>query len=400
MENILKKGLQNSLDLEINQRITKGLFVSLIIFLIFFTFNPYLAIFLSSIIILTGNEFKKLNIIFPIIAFASFYSTREIGLDGGDDVVNYIYLYDSFADLRFIDIVTDFIYYPTSHEIFYFAFGWIIKNALNFSDNAFVFLNYLIIIYLISIVGNLLDKRYVFIFIFIYFFSLGDTTSHIMHVWRAQMALSVFLIGILIYFNKQKQIGITIAACSVGFHISLLIFFLIFISYIYVKRNFSLYFLILFFSLLGVVVGQLYIYFFNLLLAEKLELILNNTLEGVDRSPYYFLIISIFAIYYNSKYSLSEASVFLSYCCLSFAIFFIVCSSQGLIIYRYTSIGLPFIIVVISEMVYRQKKTIVFGVLILLFIYKISFLMNIVRMYDKNFSKPFYGLAAILSEKI
>jgi hypothetical protein len=235
---------------------------------------------------------------------------------------------------------------------------------------------------------------------FLYFFSLGDTTTHIIHIWRAQIALSVFLIGILIYFNKQKQLGAYIAAASVGFHLSLLIFFLIFVLYVYTKRYLNGASLFLFFSLLGLCVGQLYFYFFNLLLEDRFEVLLNNSNSGFDRSAYYFLCISVFAIYYNSKYRLSSASVFLSYCCLSFAFFFIFCSAKGLVSYRYTSIGVPFIIVVMAEIIYRQKKQAILGILIFLFIYKILFLRDIVAIYDKNFSRPFYGLASILIEKI
>jgi hypothetical protein len=376
-------------------RIRRGLVASLVIFIAFFIFNPYIAVFLAAAVVVVNNEFRKFNILILIFAFSFFYTTRTIGYFEGDDVIVYIKSYASLDNFSFWDLIKNFIDLPTTNEILSFGLWWFIKNVFNFSDKVFVFVNYFLIIYLLSVIGNLIEKRYILIFIFIYFFSVGDTTTHLMHIWRAQFALSVFVIGIYIYFNKNMRIGWVIAFASIGFHISLALFFLLFITHQLLRKINDKRILFIIFISIGLLMGQIFIKFFNILLEGKFNPLLNGV-NNAAKSPYYFLIVAIFSFYYNHKYKiLSKAAVFSSYCCLAFAAFFFLCSANGLFLYRYTSIALPLMLAIIYEIVAKQKTTTILILLCILFVYKINFINSILLEFNQNFSDPFLGIGQI-----
>jgi hypothetical protein len=378
------------------KRILRGLVASIIIFLTFFIFNPYIAVFFGATVVVINNEFRKFNILILILAFSFFFTNRSIGYWEGDDVIFYTKLYASLNNFSFWDLLKNFINLPTGNEILSFGLWWSIKNVFNFSEKVFIFLNYFLLIYLLSLIGNLIEKRYLMIFIFIYFFSFGDSTTHLLHIWRAQFALSVFLIGVYIYYNKNMRIGGVIAFASIGFHIALSLFLFLFIMYELLRkiRNKRIIFIV--FISLGLIMGQLFINFYNTLLEGKFDPLLNDANKAVNKSPYYFLIIAIFSFYYNHKHKiLSKAALFTSYCCLTFAAFFLLCSVNGLILYRYTSIGLPFMYVIIYEIAAKQKKTTIIILLCILFVYKIDFIKLNLLEFNQNFSDPFFGVGKI-----
>jgi len=382
------------------KRIFKGVIASTIIFLLFFLLNPFIAVFFGSIVVVINNEFGKFNILILISAFSFFFTTRTIGYWEGDDTIFYTQLYEDLKNFSFSDLIKNFINLPTGNEILSFGLWWSIKNLFNFSEKVFVFINYFLLIFLLSLIGNLIEKRYIFIFIFIYFFSFGNTTTHLLHIWRAQFALYVFLIGVFIYFNKSKRIGGVIVLTSLGFHISLALFFLLLLTHQLSRKIQDKRVLCIVFMCFGLIFGQIFINFNNILLEGKFDLLLNDG-NNVQRSPYYFLIVSLFSLFlYSMRKVLSKAAIFCSYCCLAFAAFFFLTSSNGIILHRYTSIALPFIFVIIYEIIVMQKKNTILILLIFLFVYKFNFIMSNLLEFNKDFSDPFMGIGKICINQI
>lgn len=209
--------------------------------LIFFIFNPFLCI-TALAIFNTKIKIPRLPFIFfASLSFALFFYNREYGIywyaDSIDDVYVYISMFQSNEGLGFFEIFIRFFNSPFSNEPLWHLPWWFGLNFLNMNENQFIFSHYLLIFILLFYTFSMLSKRYFVILIFVYFFLSVISLDSIAHIWRQQIAFTIFLLGISLYFADKKKLGKLLVISTTFIHLSSLIFCFIFFITIFCIRK-------------------------------------------------------------------------------------------------------------------------------------------------------------------
>ncbi len=212
---------------------------SIICITAFLFLNPFLALFFLAILSKFITPPKLITIFAPAFAFTLFFYSRKYGVfwaddTAGDDVTNYILLYNTNFKLSFSDIFTRFFEFPGNNEPLWHLPFWFLLNFLNFGENQFLFTHYFLIFIILFYSFYTISNKYFLIIALAYFFITPGSLDSIFHIWRQQLAFSFFLLGTVKYFISNKRIGIIYILITPLIHlvsIIFVIFFLLFISF-------------------------------------------------------------------------------------------------------------------------------------------------------------------------
>jgi len=231
-------------------------------FIILFSFsflNPFLALFILSLFAVYFPLPKFPFFITASISFAIFFYYRKYDVawaESTDDVPTYILFYFSNKSLAFKDLFLRFFSMPGNNEPLWHLPFWFLINVFNASENTFIFIHYLLIFLLL--IGTLItiSPRYFVILLLGYFFLTPVSIDSVFHIWRQQLASTMFLLGSYIYLIKQKKRGLLLIYLSVFVHLVCLYFLGIFLFFNFLRRrnkltkniNFFLYALLICFA--------------------------------------------------------------------------------------------------------------------------------------------------------
>jgi hypothetical protein len=217
------------------------LLASLLCALLFLVVNPFLALFLIAV----TSFFIRVPLL-PFLcsaapAFAVFFFRREYGMDwypgvSGDDVPSYIGLYEGNYGYTFADLWGRFIAAPNGNEILWHAPWWFLQNTFSVSNESFVFLHYLANFVALILTLRLLSRRYWIVFMVVYFFLTPLTVDGIAHIWRQQLAFSLFVSGVALKYERGSRAGGWLIHISPFMHVSMVFFLVTFWTFLLLRR--------------------------------------------------------------------------------------------------------------------------------------------------------------------
>ena len=180
---------------------------TLLVLLLFSLLNPFLALIILSLIRLPSKKAEWVFHLMFSISFAVFFYSRDFGvnfyLNASDDVPVYLYLFEGYYTSTFGDLFIKFLQSPSGNEIV-FHFFWKFWSFFTFSATDLIFLNYLFYFFIFSIFSSKISKYYFPFLILGYFFIFPISLYSIAHIWRQQMAMFVFYIAAVNFFNNSN----------------------------------------------------------------------------------------------------------------------------------------------------------------------------------------------------
>jgi hypothetical protein len=240
MENLGTSDLSAIIDEGKRDNISKRFFLVLCLVLSFLIFNPFIAIFVIS---LFSAYFKIPRIWFFIsgsLAFTLFFFFREYNVvwsSSSDDIPAYIELYFSNKSLTLYDLFTRFFAIPGNHEPLWHLPFWLLLNVFDGNEKVFIFVHYLFIFVLLFYTLNSISERYYSIAILAYFFLTPVALDSVFHIWRQQLASTIFLLGCNIYLTKEKKKGLFLIYSSVLIHLVCSYFLAIFLVFNFLRKR-------------------------------------------------------------------------------------------------------------------------------------------------------------------
>lgn len=224
-----------------NETAHAQLLAGLLCVLLFLVVNPFLALFLIAV----TSFFVRVPLLFFLCsagpAFALFFFHREYGMDwysgvAGDDVPAYIALYDANYGFTFMDLLERFVEAPNGNEILWHAPWSFLLHAFDAGDQTFVFLHYLANFVALIVALRLLSRRYWIVFMVVYFFLTPLTVVGIAHIWRQQLAFSLFLAGVALKYERRSSSGEWLVHASPFMHVSLVFFLLAYWTFLLLQK--------------------------------------------------------------------------------------------------------------------------------------------------------------------
>jgi EpsG family len=195
---------------------------------LFLLVNPFLAVFILALISVFRPVSTSIFIASASISFSLIFYFRDYGIDwyfnSSDDVANYRYIYSTFQDLTFQDLIANFIDAPNGNELFWHLPWWGLMRIFGASEETFVYLHYLLIFFSIFLALLTFSKRHLIAFVVVYFFLTPISIDSIAHIWRQQLAFSMFLAGVGLYLVKGRRSGRWLIYLSPLMHVSLVFF--------------------------------------------------------------------------------------------------------------------------------------------------------------------------------
>jgi len=228
------------LSIDISQKLDRSFITGVLCAVIFLLVNPFLAIFIVALISFTSNIPKWPFIIFAAIGFALFFYNRDYGVtwaDSSDDVPNYILYFHSDDSLSITDIFTRFFLFPSGTEPLWHMWCWTLINVFHAGDNTFIFTYYLLLFVCLFTCFVLMSEKYFTLFAIVYIFLTPASLDALFHIWRQELALLVYLMGISLYFVKNKKAGLLLVYISPFIHLSFLYFAILFLVYCIFKNK-------------------------------------------------------------------------------------------------------------------------------------------------------------------
>jgi hypothetical protein len=234
-------GLSGSGDARYLKSVHAQALAGLLCVMLFLFVNPFLALFLVAI----ASFFVRVPLIIFLCSaaptFALFFFRREYGMEwysgaSGDDVPAYIALYDANYGLTFAELLERFMEAPNGNEILWHAPWSFLLNAFDAGDQTFVFLHYLANFLFLIVALRLLSSRYWIALLVVYFFLTPLTVVGIAHIWRQQLALSLFLAGVALKYERRSRTGEWLIHASPFMHVSLVFFLLAYWTFILLRR--------------------------------------------------------------------------------------------------------------------------------------------------------------------
>lgn len=202
--------------------------------LLFLCINPFLALFIMAVLSLQYRISLYVFVVSASISFTLFFFLREYGVDwyfnSTDDVPNYIWMYQSNYSLEFVDILKRFIELPTGNELLWHIPSWMLLNWFGASDETFVLLHYFLIFLTLFFAIGMISSRHFVALSLIYFFLTPISLDSVAHIWRQQIASSMFLGGMGLYFNRGARVGKLMLLCSALMHLSFLFYSAVFLA--------------------------------------------------------------------------------------------------------------------------------------------------------------------------
>lgn len=367
--------------------------LGLITFLSFLIFNPFLAVFILALMTLFFKGSSKLSLLVFTLALTIFYASRSLNMPG-DDVPVYIMRYQDDLNNGLAYIVSRFFLQPPDNEILYFSFGWIVGKLFGNRPDAFVFIIYFFQLSLLSMTAYIISKRYAAIFLCIFFFGVGDPNPSILHLWRANLGLFVFMLGILIYFKTNANLGRLLIYLSAGFHLSLFLYIVIFELYNLLHKRSGFFLTIILGALIFYLSSSFFMMALEKIFPAKAMLFFNYAGEGRN---FTLEIVLVALLLFNFYFHLPIETRFATFLFLAFFIFDGVYSQSTGYMGRLGQLATPIVAIPVFEILMKQKKILVAFVISVLFLRTI--LKPGLEMYVSmipEYKNPFYGIFNIL----
>jgi hypothetical protein len=224
---------------------TGAVSAALVCILLFLILNPFLALFVLAII----NFFRRIPavpfILSASLAFTLFFFFRDYGVEwyfnSSDDVPTYIGLYETNATLSFGDLFTNFIEAPNGYELLWHLPWWFLMNTFHASDDTFVFLHYLVLFLGVFLSLLTLSREQLVPSVVVYFLLTPISLDAVAHVWRQQLACSVFLAGAGLHIVRGSRAGKWLIWAAPLVHVSFTFFLMLFLLFelIRARRGFD-----------------------------------------------------------------------------------------------------------------------------------------------------------------
>lgn len=209
--------------------------------ILFLFVNPFLALFLVALISIYWNVPKLMFLVLAVPSFAMFFFSREYGIEwypgvSGDDVPAYISLYQSNYGLTLEDLLHRFLEAPNGNEILWHAPWAALLNVFGVSDDAFVFLHYVVIFLTLFAAMRLLSRKYWISLILVYFFLTPLTVDGVAHIWRQQLSFAMFVSGVALKYQCKSRAGDWLICASPLMHVSVIFFVMGYWSFLFLQR--------------------------------------------------------------------------------------------------------------------------------------------------------------------
>ncbi len=167
--------------------------------------------FLLSLIFLFVRINGKFNLLLLSFAIALLFYKREygvmLGVNGTDDVIAYMRIYEESLTLSLSDIFVRFVKVPSLHEPLWNLIPWILGHVFFVSTKSFVFIYYFLSILLLFWAIKSYAKDDYLIIVLLMFLFTPDSIYSIFHTWRQQMAFIVYLMGLISIRNGNTVNG-------------------------------------------------------------------------------------------------------------------------------------------------------------------------------------------------
>jgi len=220
--------------------ISQQAFLVLCMICFFLFFNPFIALFFIAILSVYFQLPKLPFLIIGSLAFTLFFFFREYDVAwnaSSDDVPSYIELYLSNKSISLSEIFLRFLTSPGDHEPLWHLPFWVLINIFNGSEKSFIFIHYFLIFYLLFYTLNSISDRYYIIVILAYFFLTPVAIDSVFHIWRQQIASTVFLLGCNVYLYKKGKAGVYFIYLSCFIHLVCLYFLIIFLFFNFLRNR-------------------------------------------------------------------------------------------------------------------------------------------------------------------
>jgi hypothetical protein len=221
---------------------TTGLLSGVLCVLLFGLLNPFLALLAVAVMETHRRTPAFVFIVSATTAFLLFFWLRDYGVEwfpdiSTDDVPNYIWMYQQNYSLTFSGVLERFFEEPNGSELLWNLPWWVLINYFNGSDDTFVLLHYIAIFFGLFVALYTITRRYVAAFALVYMLLTPITIDGLVHIWRQQLALTMFMIGIGLYLARGHKSGRWLIYLTPLMHFSVIFFVLAFMTFEFV-RNF------------------------------------------------------------------------------------------------------------------------------------------------------------------
>ena len=237
-----------------------------LIFLAYFFFNPVYTTLIIGLLNKYINKKSAITNLILIFSFSLFFFNRDYGVDfyfnANDDVPVYVTYFLKLSDYSFLDIINNFIIFPSGNEPLWQLFWLPVNLIFQGNTDVFIFLHYFLIFYLLLFISKSVftkNPELVFILLLTFFqFTLYNVT----HLWRQFLAFEIFIIGVL-SFKKSSRIILIFSSFLI--HLSSLYYIVLYYGYIFLNKFiksvhkkiiFSLVLLFLFFNTIAFFLGE------------------------------------------------------------------------------------------------------------------------------------------------
>ena len=310
----------------------------------FFLLNPFVSIFIISLI----STYRKINNFIYIslcaTAFATFFYFRSYGVEwvagSEDDVIRYTYMYELISSSNLYKLLSNFVDYPGQNEPLWHLFWWGVSQ-FNISTSAFIyahyFLNFLFLLITFRIIAV---EKYCIVFLFYFFVSLVPIEV-ITFLWRQELAFTMFILCAFMYFDSHNIKYKYLLICVPLIHLPSILLIALFLQFDFIQNKYS--------SSIGKV--KIYIIIFNIILILFLfqwmfqfleftglkSLLYDETAaESISMSSLVFILMYLlyFARLYL-KHNKNTFETFLSFVVVSILPVFIMEPFKSMLFYRY-----------------------------------------------------------------
>jgi EpsG family len=196
----------------------------------FLLLNPFLALTLIAILSLYADVPKYVFLLVASLAFAVFFNAREFGVEwypgSTDDIPQYLGMYQADYGLSIQDLFENFASAPNGNELLWHVPWWVLQNYAGLSEASFIFLHYWIVFLTVFVSLRLVSKCYWILLVAMYFFLTPLTVDAVAHIWRQQLAFTMFLSGVALLLVRGKSRGLWLIYMSPLMHVSVIFFVL------------------------------------------------------------------------------------------------------------------------------------------------------------------------------
>ena len=233
----------NSIKLQIlTTNKMEGIFVNLLVVLLFLLVNPIYALFFCAFLNLTSLRINYWIFLFMFaLSFALLFLLKDYSGDrylNNDDIIYYIQQFKIIHDLSWSEIFSRFISRPHGNEPLFWAYYKVAWTLLFGNTILFTFSYYFITFGLIVYLAKIVDaNKFVIISLCVLLVNFSVFIT-LMQAWRHTVAFLILLIGILLFFiRERKWLPRIIIYSTILFHISTALIIVIFEAFILLTKR-------------------------------------------------------------------------------------------------------------------------------------------------------------------